>query len=139
MRHRLSGRRLGRDSEHRLSLHRNQVVSLFTHGKIKTTLQKAKETRKMAERMLHRAKKDTPHNRRIVRKFLVDRMVTNLLFEKVAPLFTERQGGYTRIFKLGPRKGDGSEMAILQLLSFPKKEEKKGKKKIKSERKGSKG
>ena len=131
MRHRLSGRRLSRDSEHRLSLLRNQVVSLFTYGKIKTSLQKAKETRRVAERLLTRAKEDTPHNRRIVRSFLVDRKVTNFLFEKIAPLFKDRKGGYTRILRVGFRRGDGMEMALLQLLSFPetekKEEEKKGK------------
>jgi len=79
----------------------------------------------MAEKLLTRAKTDTPHNRRIVRSFLVDRKVTNFLFEKVAPLYRERTGGYTTILKLGPRRGDGAEMALLQLLSFPKTEEEK--------------
>ena len=129
MRHRVKGRKLGRDSEHRMALLRNQVLSLLSHGKIKTTLAKAKETRRVVERLITRAKIDTPHNRRMVRSVLQDRKLTNRLFVEFAPLFKEREGGYTKIYRLGFRRGDGAEMAILQLVSFPsesKKEKKEG-------------
>jgi large subunit ribosomal protein L17 len=129
MRHKLRGRRLGRDTEHRIALLRNQVLSLLNHGKIKTTLPKAKETRRVVERLITRAKEDTPHNRRIVRQFLQDRKMTNKLFVEFAPLFKDRNGGYTRIYRLGFRRGDGAEMALLQLVSYPSERTKeKGKK-----------
>lgn len=121
MRHRKKLKKLGRDAEHRLALLRNQVASLFTHGRIVTTLAKAKETRRYAERMITLAKKGDLHSRRIARKFLVDRVLTNRLFEEIAPLFKDRDGGYTRIYRLGTRKGDGAQMAILELLAFPEK------------------
>ena len=121
MRHKKKGKKLGRDHEHRLSLLRNQVISLFTQGRITTTLAKAKETRRYAERMITLAKKGDVHSRRMARRFLVDRKVTNRLFEEIAPLFKDRNGGYTRILKLGERKGDGAHMAILELLGFPEK------------------
>ncbi len=129
MRHRKRVKKLGRDKEHRLSLFRNQVISLLKNGRIKTTLAKAKATRQWAERMITLAKKaakeEKPERkvalRRLARQFIVDRVVTNWLFDEFPAVFEDREGGYTRIYKLGPRRGDGAEMAILELVAFPEK------------------
>ncbi len=125
MRHRKRIKKLGRDHEHRKALLRNQVISLLLHGKIKTTLAKAKETRRWAEKMITLAKEDTVHSRRMARRFLIDRKITNHLFDKIGPLFKEINGGYTRIYRLGPRRGDGAELAILELTRVPESEQQK--------------
>ncbi|HDM89640.1 MAG: 50S ribosomal protein L17 [Candidatus Hydrothermae bacterium] len=122
MRHKNKIKKLGRDAEHRRALMRNQVISLFTHGRIRTTLQKAKETRRYAEKMITLAKKGDLHSRRMALSFLTDRKITGKLFHVIAPLFADRNGGYTRIIRLGPRKGDGAEEALLELLEFPREE-----------------
>ncbi len=119
MRHRKKTRKLGRDAEHRKAMLRNQVISLLMHGRIETTLAKAKETRKVAERMITLGKRGDLHARRLARRFLVDRKVTNYLFDKIAPLFKDVNGGYTRIYRLGVRRGDGAQMAILELTQRP--------------------
>jgi len=119
MRHRKKTRKLGRDAEHRKAMLRNQVISLLMHGRIETTLAKAKETRKVAERMITLGKRGDLHARRLARQFLVDRKVTNYLFDKIAPLFKDVPGGYTRIYRLGVRRGDGAQMAILELTQHP--------------------
>ena len=119
MRHRKRIKKLGRDREHRLALLRNQVISLFTHGKIVTTLSKAKETRRYAERMITLGKRGDLSARRLARQFLVRKDITNKLFEEIAPLFKDRNGGYTRIYRLPPRKGDDARMALLELVEFP--------------------
>ncbi len=129
MRHMKRVKKLGRDKEHRLSLLRNQVISLLTTGRIKTTLAKAKATRQVAERMISLAlkasKQEQPERkvalRRLARKFLVDRTVTNWLFDEFPAVFNDRNGGYTRIYRLQPRRGDGADMAILELVGFPEK------------------
>ncbi len=140
MRHKKKVRKLGRDAEHRRALLRNQVISLFTHGKIITTLQKAKETRKYAEKMITLAKRGNLHARRQALAFLVDKKITGKLFHEIAPLFKDRNSGYTRIIKLGPRRGDGAEEALLELLEFPKAEaEKEGKSKKEKARKKERG
>ncbi len=134
MRHKRRGRKLGRDKEHRLSLLRNQVISLLKHGRIKTTLAKAKETRRWAERMIALAKKAEATEdrarkvalRRLARKFLVDRKMVNYLFDNFPQVFQDRNSGFTRIYKLGTRKGDGAEMAILELVAFPSKKIEEG-------------
>ena len=136
MRHLKKVKKLGRDTEHRRALLRNQVISLFTHGKIKTTLQKAKETRRWAEKMITLGKRGTVPARREAFKFLADRKMVNRVFDEIAPLFKDRPGGYTRIYRLWRRRGDNAEMAMLELLAFPaakeevepKEEEKKKKK-----------
>ena len=125
MRHRKKTKKLGRDHEHRKAMLRNQVISLFLHGKIKTTLAKAKETRRWAEKMISLTKEDTVHSRRMARRFLVDRKITNHLFDKIGPLFKEVNGGYTRIYRLGSRRGDGAELAILELTRIPEPEKEK--------------
>jgi len=119
MRHLKRVNKLGRDTEHRRALLRNQVISLFTHGKIKTTLQKAKETRRWAEKMITLGKRGTVPARREAFKFLVDRKMVNRLFDEISPLFKERDGGYTRIYRLWRRQGDDAQMAMLELLEFP--------------------
>ncbi len=119
MRHRKRVKKLGRDKEHRLALLRNQAISLLKHGRIKTTLVKAKATRSFVEKLITIGKEDNFNRRRLVRKYLVDRKMTNYLFDEIAPLFKDRSGGYTRIYRLGFRKGDGAEMAILELVKFP--------------------
>lgn len=115
MRHQKRVLKLGVEREHRKAILRNIVKGLFTHGKVKTTLVRAKAAQRVAERLIHRAKTDTVHNRRHVRRFLVDRKLTNKLFVEIAPKFKDRKGGYTRVVKLGLRRGDGAQMALLEL------------------------
>ena len=114
MRHKSKGRKLGRDAAHRKALFANLTGALVTHGRIKTTLAKAKEVRPVAERMVTLGKRGDLHARRQAKAFLRAGDVVHLLFAEVAPRFTDRQGGYTRIVKLGPRQGDGAEMAYIE-------------------------
>jgi len=118
MRHAVRNRKLGRTSSHRRALFRNQLASLIEHGRIKTTLAKAKELRRVAEKLITRARQDTVHARRIVRRDVPSRDLVKKLFDDVAPRFSDRPGGYTRILKLGPRNGDAAEMAILELVDY---------------------
>lgn len=118
MRHAIRNRKLGRTSSHRQAMFRNQLTSLFQHGRIKTTLAKAKELRPIAERMITRGRQDTVQARRLVGRWVQDRAVLRKLFEDVAPRFSDRPGGYTRILKLGPRTGDAAEMAFLELVDY---------------------
>jgi large subunit ribosomal protein L17 len=92
------------------------VTSLFKHERIQTTKAKALEVRKTAEKMITRAKEDSVHNRRIIAKNIQDKDVLNKLFTEIAPRFTERPGGYTRILKMGFRQGDAAEMVLLELV-----------------------
>ena len=108
-------RKLGRPTAHRKAMLRNQVTSLFEHGRIETTVTRAKETQRMAEKMITLAKGDL-HARRQVLAYIYDEDVVTKLFEEIAPNYAERNGGYTRVLKLGPRRGDGAEMAILELV-----------------------
>jgi large subunit ribosomal protein L17 len=114
MRHQRKGRTLGRDSAHRKALFSNLTGSLVEHGRITTTLAKAKEVRPIAEKMVTLGKRGDLHARRQAKAYLRSGDVVHALFTDVAPRFTERQGGYTRIVKLGPRSGDNAEMAILE-------------------------
>ena len=116
MRHRVSGRKLGRTTSHRRAMFRNQLASLIEHERIRTTLHKAKELRPLAEKMVTQGKRDSLHARRLVRRWVDDRSLIRKLFDDIAPRFAERPGGYTRIIKLGPRLGDAAEMAILELV-----------------------
>jgi len=137
MRHLVKGRKLRRTTAHREMLLRNLVTSLFEKERIRTTLAKAKETRPLAEKTITLGRKGTLQARRQVLQTVTKEAAATRLFEKVAPRFTERPGGYTRIIKIGPRKGDGAEMAILELLgSEYKKKEKKKKDKGKAAKKG---
>jgi len=116
MRHRVHGRKLGRTSAHRKALFRNQVTALMDKERITTTLMKAKEVRPIAERMITLAKRESLHARRQVLKTIPDKKVVSKLFESISARYADRPGGYTRIYKLGPRQGDGAEMAILELV-----------------------
>ncbi len=116
MRHRKGGTVLGRDSAHRKALFRNMVTSLLEHGRIRTTDAKAKEVRKLADRMITLGKRgDLPARRRALR-VIRSKDVTDKVFGELAERFRERPGGYTRVLKLGPRHGDAAPMAIVELL-----------------------
>jgi large subunit ribosomal protein L17 len=118
MRHRRKGRKLGRDASHRKALFSNMAGSLFEHGRIKTTEAKAKELRPIAEKLITLARKDpgdVAAQRQAV-AYLRSKDSVHRLFHEVAPRFTERPGGYTRIVKLCPRQGDAAPMAYIELV-----------------------
>lgn len=116
MRHQKKGKKLGRTAAPRKALFRSLVTSFVIYEKIKTTEAKAKALRPIAEKMITLAKKDTLHNRRQALKVLYIEDAVKKLFEVIGPRYKERKGGYTRIVKLMPRKNDGAEMAILELV-----------------------
>ena len=109
-------RKLGRASDHRDAMLRNLVTSLLENGKIETTVEKAKETRCMAEKMITLGKKNTLHTRRQALAYITKEDVVTKVFAEIAPKYADRNGGYTRIMKLGPRRGDCAEMAIIELV-----------------------
>ena len=109
-------RKLGRTTDHRMAMLRNLVTSLLENGKISTTVTRAKEVRCLAEKMITLGKKNTLHTRRQALSFITKEDVVTKLFSEIAPKYAERNGGYTRILKTAPRKGDGAEMAILMLV-----------------------
>ncbi len=116
MRHRVAGRKLGRPTDHRMALYRNLATDLLRYEKIQTTEAKAKEVRMLAENMITKAKGGGLHSRRQVLAELYDPAVVEKLFETLAPRFQDRPGGYTRIIKIGPRKGDAAPMVLLELV-----------------------
>jgi large subunit ribosomal protein L17 len=118
MRHRIKGRKLNRTASHKKALIRNLANQLFEHKEIRTTTAKAKEARVTIERLITYAKKGDTHHRRLAFGFLRQKDTIKTLFNEIAPTYTERQGGYTRVIKLGRRQGDGAPMAILQLFGF---------------------
>src|SRR6478736_7648958 len=118
MRHQKRGRKLGRDSAHRKSLYANLTSELIEHGRIRTTLAKAKEVRPIAEQMITLGRRGDIHARRQALAYLRSQDVVYKLFSDVAPRFADRPGGYTRIVKLGPRQGDSAEMVYLELVDF---------------------
>jgi len=109
-------RKLGRLSSHRDLMLRNLVTSLIKNGRIETTETRAKETRKLAEKMITLAKRGDLHARRQALSYMLDETVVKNLFDEVAPKYAERNGGYTRIMKTGPRRGDCAPMAIIELV-----------------------
>src|SRR5258705_4225306 len=115
MKHRVAGRKLGRTSMHRTALLRNLSTELFRHERIRTTLMKAKELRPFAERLITLGKRGDVTSRRRVARHIHSADVAKKLVDTIATRFAERPGGYTRIVKLGPRRGDSAEMAILEL------------------------
>ncbi len=117
MRHARSGKKLGRDSAHRKALYSNLAGALIEHGRIKTTVTKAKAVKPIAEQMITLGRRGDLHARRQATAFLRSRDVVHKLFADVAPLFKDRPGGYTRIVKIGPRQGDAAEMAYLELVN----------------------
>ena len=118
MRHQRAGRKLGRDSAHRKALYANLTASLIEHGRIRTTLAKAKEVRPVAEEMITLGRRGDVPARRQALKFLRSQDVVHMLFSDVGPRFAGRPGGYSRIVKLGPRQGDAAEMAYLELVDY---------------------
>jgi len=115
MRHRKKGRELSRTSSHKRAMLRNMATSLIQHERIRTTEAKAKELRPVVEKLITIGGTDDVHSRRRARRMIQDRAVLQKLFDEVGPRFRERPGGYTRILKLGARKGDGAELAIIEL------------------------
>ena len=123
MRHRKSGRRLGRTSSHRKAMYRNMAVSLIRHEVIKTTLERAKELRRVVEPIITLAKVDEPAKRRLAFDRLRDRDMVGKLFNELAIRYQERPGGYVRILKCGLRAGDKATMAIVELVDRPEVED----------------
>ncbi len=118
MRHAVKGRKLGRTTSHRLAMFRNQLASLVENERIITTLAKAKELRPIAEKVVTKGKKGTVHARRQVRSWLPNRDHVKKLFDDISPRFQDRPGGYLRIVKLGPRRGDNAEMAVIEFVDY---------------------
>ena len=118
MRHRRSGRKLGRDASHRKALYANLASALIEHGRIKTTVAKAKEVRPIAEQMITLGRRGDIAARRQALAYLRSQDVVHKLFSEVAPRFADRPGGYSRIVRLGPRLGDASEMVYLELVDY---------------------
>jgi large subunit ribosomal protein L17 len=116
MRHRKKGRSLGRTAEHRKMMLRNMAISLFKHGRIETTVAKAKELRQYAEPLITKAKRGDLHSRRVVARKIHDPEVLARLFDEIGPRYSERAGGYTRVVKLGHRAGDAADVAIIELV-----------------------
>src|SRR5262245_27347666 len=148
MRHQNAHRKLSRNTSHRRALLRNLVTSFLEHGRLMTTLPKAKEIRPLAEKMITLGKRDNLHARRQVHAYLLKDATAKKVFDTIAPKFADRKGGYSRIIKLGNRKGDGADLAIIELLGSElevkkaeraakaqEKEAKKGKDKDKDEEK----
>ncbi len=118
MRHKKSGRALGRSSAHRSAMFRNMVTSLFEYERIVTTTEKAKELRPIAEKMITLAKRGDLHARRQAMSFIRSKKVVAKLFDQIGEQFKERNGGYTRIIQTGIRKGDAATMAIIELVGY---------------------
>lgn len=118
MRHNKAGRKLGRTTEHRKAMLRNMVTSLFEHERIVTTVPKAKEARRIADKMITLAKRGDLHARRQAAAYIQSKDVVAKLFSAIGSQFAERQGGYTRIIQTGIRPGDAAPMAILELVGY---------------------
>lgn len=116
MRHRKKGRQLSRSASHKKATMRNMATALFRHERIETTTAKAKELRPYAERLITLARRGDVHARRQAASKIQDREVLGKLFDEIAPRYSERPGGYTRVLKLGARKGDAAEMSLIELV-----------------------
>ena len=114
--HNRAYRKLGRKHSHRVATLRAMATALFERERIETTLMKAKELRPFAEKLITKGKRDDLHSRRLVMRHIQDRRIVKKLFESLAPRFAERNGGYSRILRLGIRPGDGAEMALVELI-----------------------
>ena len=125
MRHRVAGRKLSRHTQHRELMFRNMVVSLLQHERIKTTLAKGKELRSWADKIISLGKKANLHARRQVFALLRNESIVKKLFDEIAPNMKDREGGYTRIYKLGWRQGDGAPLSLVELVTFSPPEQKK--------------
>ncbi|MEA5645355.1 MAG: 50S ribosomal protein L17 [Cutibacterium granulosum] len=113
----MKGPRFGGNAAHSRIILRNLTSQLFEHGRVVTTLAKAKQVRPIAEKLITRAKVDTVANRRIVNRTITDKGVSHVLFTEIAPMMAERNGGYTRITRIGDRKGDAAPMAVIELVT----------------------
>ena len=109
-------RKLGKPTDQRIAMLRAMTTYLLENGQIKTTVSRAKEVRSLTEKMITIAKNDTLHNRRLVLAFVTKEDVVNKLFNEIAPKYADRNGGYCRITKIGPRRGDAAEMSIIELI-----------------------
>ncbi|MEX2536126.1 MAG: 50S ribosomal protein L17 [Trueperaceae bacterium] len=118
MRHMSRGRKLNRNSSHRTALARNQATALLRHGRIKTTLTKAKNLQPFVEKLITTARGGDLHARRLVARDIQDREVVSKLMEEIAPAFSDRPGGYTRIYQLGTRRGDATKEALIELVTY---------------------
>ncbi|MCQ2611817.1 MAG: 50S ribosomal protein L17 [Treponema sp.] len=123
MNHKIGFNPLSRTTAHRRAMSRNMVTSLFRFERITTTKAKALEVRRAAEKLITRSKVDSVHNRREVAKFIQDEKVLNKLFTEIGPRMKERNGGYTRVLKLGFRQGDAADVVILELVDYKLDEE----------------
>lgn len=133
MRHLKAGKRLDVPTSHRKAMMRNLVTSLLEHGQIKTTVTRAKEMRKYFDKMIGLGKKNSLHARRQAMSFVQSKTAYKRLFEEYGPLYAERNGGYTRIFRIGHRLGDNAQMVLIQMVDYEakvKSEEKPAKEKI---------
>lgn len=122
MRHLKAGKRLGVTTSHRKAMMRNLVTSLLEHGEIKTTITRAKEMRKYFDKMIGLGKKNSLHSRRQALSFIKTKEAYRKLFEEYGPLYADRSGGYTRIFRLGTRLGDNAQMALIQMVGLNEEE-----------------
>ena len=116
MRHRVAGRKLGRRTEHREATLQNIVAQLLTHERVTTTEAKAKEARTLAERIITKGRSGSIHDRRQAMALLTDKHAVSKLFDELGPRYADRAGGYTRLMKLMPRRGDAAAMALLELV-----------------------
>lgn len=116
MRHSVAQKKLGRSTPHRRALMRNMATALFRHEKFETTVEKAKSLRPVAEKLITLARKDSLASRRKAYSYLTDKKIVHKLFTDIAPRYTSRPGGYTRIYKLGNRPGDNASMALIELV-----------------------
>ncbi len=112
----MPGRKLGRPAEHRVAMLRGMVTLLLENGQVKTTLTRAKELAPVADKMITLGKKNTLASRRAALAYITKEDVVTKLFNEIAPKYAERNGGYTQIFKMGPRRGDAAEMAVIRLV-----------------------
>ena len=116
----MPGRKLGRPTEHRNAMLRGLVTYLLENGTVETTLARAKEVRSMAEKMITLGKKNTLASRRAALAYITKEDVVSKLFNEIAPKYESRNGGYTQIFKMGPRRGDGAEIAVIKMVDYVK-------------------
>ena len=130
MRHRKSGRKFSRTASHRKAMFRNMVMSLFEHGRITTTDERAKELRRVADRLVTIGKKNTLHARRLAARQIHNRAILCKLFDEIAPGYAERNGGYTRIVKMGNRTGDNAMVSLIELMPFGPPQPKRGRRPV---------
>ena len=116
MRHMKRVKKFSREQGHKRAMFSNMMISLFEYGRIKTTTPKAKELRRLSEKIITRAKDNTLHNKRIVMSKLKNRYIVAKLFEEIAPVYKNINGGYTRMYKIGRRPGDGAELSLVELV-----------------------